>query len=205
MQTYIENETSISVEDFDKVANLLMNNSILKVNDNVYRICEIEFYLNCKEHEDQYTHMNDDQLEYGKFYFHKYKNGTYKAGTYKGMDITLGDSSDEKNTYCGILIRSIYDIKNKVFIEGPCRSVNKILEEYECDSVKDFTKNKLLNVLENKREFVIEDAKLKSETIYYGIRIGLSDKYPEFRNQSYRYLIMKDKIKKQKKDLKKID
>jgi hypothetical protein len=59
---------------------------------------------------DEYTHCNDDQLKYGYWYFHKFPNGSYKGGTFKGLDITLGNNKDK---YCGILIRSIYDIENK--------------------------------------------------------------------------------------------
>src|SRR5271155_2214746 len=112
MESFIEKKTTISSDDFDEIADLLLNKTLLSTKDNTYRICEIEFYLYDDEHKDEYTHKNDDQSKYGKFYFHKYKNGTYKSGTYKGMDITLG----QEDTYCGILIRSVYNIENKKMI-----------------------------------------------------------------------------------------
>jgi len=39
------------------------------------------------------------------------------------------------------------------------------------------------------------------EEIFKGMRVGLSNKYPEYLNRQYRYLIRKKEIKKQKKDL----
>ena len=42
---------------------------------------------------------------------------------------------------------------------------------------------------------------LDKEQIYKGARVGLSDKYPKFKNLNYRFLIKKNLIKKQKKDL----
>jgi 3-methyladenine DNA glycosylase Mpg len=201
MRSFICDKTDITDNDFDDVSDLILNKSILIINDCKYRICEIEFYLRNEGHDDQYTHTNPDQQLYGKFYFHKYKNGTYKSGTYKGLDITLGN----KKSHCGILIRSCYDIKNKEFIEGPCKSVNEILKQYDCNTINEFTNNKILDVLNNSRHFIIDDYKSKKETIYHGSRIGLSDKYPEYRNKPYRYVIMKDKIKKQKRDLIKVE
>lgn len=203
MKSFIESKTDPNVNNFDKIAHILLNDSILLINSKSYRICEIEFYLHNDSHKDQYVHMNHDQLSYGSYYFHKYKTGTYKSGTYKGLDITLGNHLS--HSYCGILIRSIYDISNKILIEGPCRSVNKILEEYNCISISDFTNTNLLSVLSNKNNFVIKDIDknnlFNDEIIYKGIRVGLSDKYSDFKNKKYRYLIMKDLIKKQKSDL----
>jgi 3-methyladenine DNA glycosylase Mpg len=198
MESYILNKTSISPEDFDHVADLILNKTIIQANGSEFRICEIEFYLKNNEHNDEYVHQNLDQLEYGKCYFHKYKGKGYKCGTYKGLDITLGTDS----TYCGILIRSLYDLTDKKMIEGPCRSVNRILELYGCSKVIEFTSGKLLSILENDKNFTIKDRSLDTEPIYKGKRVGLSDKYPEFRDRPYRYLIKKNEIKKQKSDLK---
>lgn len=205
MESYLKKHTKITSADFKDVADLLLNNTILIVNKHKYRIVEIEFYLKSDEHEDKYTHCDNDQLEYGCWYFHKYRNGTYKAGTYKCVDMTIGDKKN--NQYCGILIRSIYDIYNKKLIEGPCKSVNAILDAYKCDSINDFVGEKILNVLDNQKVFVIQDAQkkeLSSEDIYSGPRIGLSDKYPDYKSKEYRFVIFRDKIKKMKKTLKKI-
>jgi len=191
-------------KNFNKIADTLLNDTLLIVKNNRFRICEIEFYYKGEEHEDKYTHCTDDQLSFLSFYFHKYKNGTYKAGTYKGMDLTFGN---EKDIYYGVLVRSMLDLDSNEFIEGPCRCVNKILELNECKTVKDFLDNKKLplKLYSTNQNIYIRDyntqekKEIKKEQIYIGPRVGLSDKYPKFVNLNYRYAIMIKKIKKQKK------
>lgn len=184
---------------FPEIADALLNKSILMINHKKYRIVEIEFYLKNKYHKDKYVHCNPEQLLYGTYYFHKFGNGTYKAGTFKGMDITLGDIST--STYFGILIRSIKDLTENLVIEGPCNVVNRILLEYHCANIEEFTNGESLDIFNNDRQFIIKNKIHQNEQIYYGQRIGLSSKYPKFQNLSYRYLILKDKIKKQKSQL----
>lgn len=202
MEKFIQKEKIVKDKKFDKIANKFLNKTILKINNSEFRIVEIEFYLKNQDHKDDYTHGNDDQLKYGNWYFHKFANGSYKSGTFKGLDLTLGNK--KSNSYCGILIRSIYDIKNKELIQGPCNCVNKILSKYKKTEIKDFTREKLLSATNNNRNFILENKKLEKEKIFKGPRVGLSEKYPKFKTKKYRYLIFKDKIKKQKKDLEKI-
>lgn len=122
---YIEN-------DFIEIANKILNQMILIINGRKFRICEIEMYLKSSNHPDNYTHSNPDQKSFGKFYFHKYSNGTFKSGTWKGVDIVLGNETK----YFGILIRSMVELdqnfkpKFSEFIEGPCKCVNKLLEQF---------------------------------------------------------------------------
>ena len=66
------------------------------------------------------------------------------------------------------------------------------------------TSKDLLNIFNNKKDLMILDGEvitLSKENIFKGPRIGLSDKYPDFKNALYRYLIYKDKIKKGRKSL----
>jgi len=186
-------------KNFNELADMLLNKTLINVNNKKYRPCEIEFYYNGKGHADLYTHCSDEQRMKCKFYFHKYKTGAYKSGTYKGMDITMSPDND---AYFGILIRSLYDQERNEFIEGPCKSVNKILEQYGVTQVKDFVSNKQLPLdiydITNKF-YVIHPQDLEQENIYKGPRIGLSDKYPDYQNISYRYAIMINRIKKQRK------
>lgn len=202
MQNFITNGKKIKQEKFNKIANLLLNKTILKVNKKKFRICEIEIYLKDKKHNDEYTHCNKDQSKFGKWYFHKTHKNNYKGGTFKGMDLTLGDKTTKR--YCGILIRSIYDIKKKELIEGPCKCVDKILALYSKDKIIDFTNSKLLSSVDNNHQFHLVDKDLEREAIYKGERIGLSEKYPKFQKQKLRYLIYKDKIKKGKKSLEQV-
>lgn len=186
-------------ENFNEISNILLNKSILIVKDKKFRLCEIEFYYCDNDHKDDYTHCSDDQLDFGIFYFHKYKNGTYKSGTYKGLDLTFGNR--EKNTYFGILIRSIMDLDSNEFTEGPCKCVNKILEQFNFTTVNEFMNNKpsKLNIYDEKYEIYLSECDLKDQDIFVGPRVGLSDKYPEYLNKNYRYAILTKSIKKQKK------
>jgi hypothetical protein len=194
---------TLDESSFEHIAEILLNKSVLVVNDNYYRIVEIEFYLKNEQHPDEYVHCDDDQLLYGTYYFHKFKNGTYKGGTFKGMDITLGD--EDTSTYFGVLIRSLYDIANDMIIEGPCNVVNCILHKYECENLREFSGDENLNIFENDHEFVIKNnKKLSKETIYKNHRVGLSDKYPDYQYSHYRYLIFKNRIRKQKTGLEEI-
>lgn len=188
---------------FNEIADILLNKVNLNIKGEKYRICEIEFYYHGDGHKDEYTHKDKDQLTFKKFYFHKYKTGSYKSGTYKGMDITLGNNT----TYFGILIRSICNIQTNEFIEGPCRTVNKILELFGVSDVSQFmiNKNNILSIDDASNELFIElNNTLQKEDIYQGPRIGLSDKYPAFRNLDYRYAVKIKNIKKERSKFKKI-
>lgn len=191
----------LSGNDFINIANDLLNKSTMTINGKKHRIVEVEFYLHNAVHADKYTHMNRDQSKSGFFYFHKHKNGSYKGGTYKGMDITFGD--EDSNVFFGILIRSIQNMETSEVIQGPCCVVNYILEKYSMESLLAFVNGgENLSIYENCRGFVIEKCDdLQNEKIYKGPRIGLSDKYPEFQNKDYRFLIFYSKIKKGKKSL----
>ena len=184
-------------ENFNLISDIILNKIVLVTNETKYRICEIEMYLQNEDHKDLYVHCNPDQKNYGTFYFHKYNNGTYKSGTWKGLDIVLGD----KNKYFGILIRSIMNLDTEQFIEGPCRCVNTILHEFSCETVADFFANKKTQITLDDCELYLEKSNLEPKDIYIGTRIGLSNKYPEYKNKMYRYVIYQNKIKKEKKSL----
>lgn len=44
--------------EFEKIADKILNNTVLHVKDKTYRICEIEFYYKNTDHNDQYTHCS---------------------------------------------------------------------------------------------------------------------------------------------------
>jgi hypothetical protein len=188
---------------FDEIADSLMNNHVLIIGKKRFRIAEIEFYLKSDLHNDQYTHSNDDQMVSNVFYFHKFKTGTYKGGTFKGMDISMGDG--DTKTFFGILIRSIYHIKSDTLIEGPCKVVDKILELNKSDHLNNFTGGKLLSIYDNEHDFILRKKKdLDQCELYYGPRIGLSNKYPDYQKLNYRYTIFPKMIKKQKSTFKEV-
>jgi 3-methyladenine DNA glycosylase Mpg len=194
---------NVDEELLSRVADSLLNKHqvLVPVGDEVheFRICEVEFYVKNESHNDEYTHQDDHQMSYGKWYFHRTKSGNYKGGTYKGVDLTLG----EDGTHFGVLIRSLYDTENEDFIEGPCRCVNKILELNTCKNVGDYMDERTdPPSARSTKNFHIKRCRgLEKHDVYTGPRIGLSNKYPDFKEKAYRFVIMKDKVKKQKKTL----
>lgn len=94
---------AVNENNFDTMANLLLNKSILVINNTEWRISEIEFYYHSNIHPDNYTHKDENQKRNGEWYFHRQNGKSYKGGTYKGLDISCGN----ENNYGGILLRSI--------------------------------------------------------------------------------------------------
>lgn len=204
METFLVEGKKVTKDNLYDVANTLLNKSHLKCKNKIYRICEVEFYLLDKTHNDEYTHANKNQMRYGRWYFHRYPNGAYKGGTYKGMDLTLG--SPKSNKYCGVLIRSLYDLTNKTMIEGPCKVVNELLSLHGFDNTKDFMAGKPdpLSAVRSKNNsfiYIRDNLTLNEEEIFTTERIGLSDKYPKWRDVHYRFLTKKQLIKKGKKNI----
>lgn|SRR3990167_2061880 len=199
MESWIRTGQKISPEKFNHVSDLILNHTVLFIAGEIYRICEIEFYLLSKNHPDIYTHGHSDQKKYGTWYFHRHTNGTYKA-IRRGIDISIGT----EDCFCGILIRSIYG--GDKFIEGPELTVRHILNRYGAEKIVDLIKqDENIGILDNKFSLIIKDATGKIESIFVGPRIGLNeDKDPIFREKPYRYLIGKDKIKKEKKSLRQL-
>lgn len=200
-------QTPFVPENFPYLANRLLNYTLLMINSHPHRICEIEFYLNSSQHRDLYVHSHDDQTKKGTWYFHRFNNGTYKNGTFKGIDIALGSMGFQlchsvvvESVHAAILIRTVIDINNKKIIEGPCKTVDHILSLSGYDSIMSFTENSSLGVLNNDRGLtLVEGNPNVLEPISFGPRIGLSDKYPEYRDKKYRFVI--GPVKKEKKKL----
>lgn len=185
---------------FPQMADVLLNNCYLKIKGQKYRLIEIEFYLNSKHHPDLYAHTNPDQLIMNAFYFHRFGNGTYKGGNYCGLDMSYGSKS--KKAFFGILIRAIEKVKSGQIIEGPCNVVRHILASYDYDSIIKFTKNQNLNIFDNRHDFVlVKKDNLEKRQLFCGPRIGLSAKYPSYQNCNYRFVADKNKIKKKKTTL----
>ena len=187
------------------IADFFLNKCLMRTHKHTYRICEVEFYIHHSEHEDHYVHLSKNLLRYGKLYFHEFKNGSFMEGNYKGMDFVFGDES--KNHKFAILVRSVLNINTNHFTEGPSKTVSLILEEYGHEKVRNFWPEvKNTDIFEAGQKIWIEERQdLKQMEVWAGDRIGLSDKYPEFKTKAYRYLIMPNKIKKGKKSLMLVD
>lgn len=189
--------------DFDQLADYILNNVVISSNDKQFRICELEMYYYNDTHKDEYVHKSHDQKGYEKFYFHKYHNGTFKSGTFKGLDIALGNA----NTYFGILIRSLKNVETGEFTEGSCNCVTQLLKCLNVGTVKELFDNFYQNVNQipiNDDRLKLMKINLEKAQVYKGPRIGLSDKYPDFRDRHYRYATYIENIKKKRKTFVKI-
>jgi hypothetical protein len=176
-------------QKFSKIADKLLNKTVLVINDSEYRLEEIEFYLHTTDHQDIYTHRDDDQMHPCKWYFHKQSGGSYKGGTYKGLDITFGwNGNHPGNTYGGILIRAINKIPDGKTILGPCKTVDHILERTGCDKINDLVKDLSDTVFKKCKLYLKQKNDLDTKIIYSGPRVGLSFKYPNYAVKNYRFL-----------------
>ena len=201
-----------NIMDIETLAKHLLLDKKLLINGIEHGIVEIEIYCRCIGHDDPYVHSSKEQLEYGKFYFHRHKNGTFKGGTYKGMDITFGN----QDMYFAVLIRSISGPEG--IIEGPCKIVNTILDSYEVKSLNDFidpnskldtlSTTKVLDVFNNHRKLHLIDTNIKSSVfkeIYFGPRVGLNPRLsPEWCNVAYRFTTH-NKLKRCRASLQSLD
>ena len=208
--SYYKESTNIT-EKFNVLADTLLNKIALNVNNELYRLIEIEFYLKTKEHPDPFIHGDKDQTIPSKWYFHRQNGGSYKGGTYKGVDITFG-YKDTKDVYGGILIRSILDIKNNKLIEGSCKVVDYILKLCKHKNISDLTNEKQLSVIKeensilfletnNNLKFLEDNDNFKQKQMFSSSRVGLTLKNPsvlkeQYIMKDYRFLICADKIKK---------
>ena len=169
------NKNLLEIDDFEsgnmrnrfhEIADVLLNQSLLVVNANEYRICEIEFYAYSEAHQDPYTHRHPEQLEFGNWYFHQVKTKTgysYKGGNYKGLDLTLGDGK----SFVGVLIRSLESQSTGQRIDGPSLVVDEILKVFELDSVA---------AIGACKEFAVSlrlEASLECCEYFMGPRVGL--------------------------------
>ena len=201
--------------DLTGLAKYLLFNTHLIVNGISYRMLEIELYVCNDKHYDVFAHQHKEQKNMLTWYFHQMsdKEHSYKGGNYKGLDITCANSSTEINkaSYSGILIRAILNEKTDQVIEGPCKVVNEILSKTKCESIKDLVIKKLNNELGCQKNDLLklELKQYGKEEIYVAPRIGLSMKGDEANviekkkwiDKKYRFIVMKDKIKKEKKKM----
>lgn len=193
-----------------ELAKYLLFDTHIVVNNNNYRMLEIELYICNDIHYDIFTHCHKEQKNMLTWYFHQMsdKEHSYKGGTYKGVDITCG----YHNGYGGILIRSIMDEENGNVIEGPCKVVNEILDKTVNDNIRTLVVDKLQNVLSctSNDSLKLEEKHYEETDMYKATRIGLSlkgnniEEKNKWFGSNYRFVIFKEKIKKEKKKMIKI-
>lgn len=183
-------------EVFDMIAEEILNKYCLNIQGRKHRIIEIEFYLTTDNHNDEYSHCDEMQKSFKKWYFHK--NGqTFKSGTYKGIDITFSSVG-----YGGILIRGLEDLESGEIIDGPSLTVDRILKLCSANSIQDFV-NEFNLCIENKSKLYLSEIDLDKRQVYTSGRVGLTLKKHnanriQFVGKFYRYLSLPARTKKGK-------
>lgn len=150
--------------DFERISEVLLNNSILKVGRKSFRICAIEFYYKQADHMDNAAHSHKGQLTCGEWYFHG-----------SGLDITFGDETE----YGGILIQAIQSMEEpKIFTGGPLKCITVLFEAFGSAS-----NHQLI--------FGLEEYRHEHEKIIAAPRVGLNEvTVGDHFSKGYRFIIM---------------
>ena len=119
----IEKETE---NEFETIADRLLNECAIENHESKYRLTEIEFYWTSPKHKDNSTyHRNHIDPKHGEWFFH-----------YSGVDIAL--KNEIIGGFGGILIRGIYSLKEKKSYKGPMVCAMKLFSGTSAfsDSIK---------------------------------------------------------------------
>lgn len=183
-------------ELFESTAKWLFFNNVLMVGNKICKIVEVEFYKS----PDPFIQCNPEQLEMGRFYFHRTPTNdgsisNYDEDVYKGLDITIGNKN--KQIYSSILIRSI--TLNDKIIEGPSNVIDFILKETGHKDVKSLVDSilKLNNTFPiniNTEGACLRILPFNTEhfTIYKAPRVGLTLKRERYINGPFCQYIMEE-------------
>lgn len=180
---------SNALESFNRIANQLANNIILKINDAKYRIVDFEFYAYSPLFPDPHTYKHSLQLQQGKLYLHG-----------SGIDITCGNGEN----YCGILLRSVVRLYN-----GSDNTTGFMQEQFDGPQIVATELFSNLKTLTDggKNEIVLEDILGQNQTAsFYGAtrvlktkRVGLTPKKADpdnhYLNLPLRYITVLEKFK----------
>jgi hypothetical protein len=183
---------------FQRIAEVLLRQTVLDVAGAAHELCEIEFYLHGEDHPDPFTHGQALQRSSGRWYFHK-SGESYRGGTYKGLDITFGPP----DAFGGILIRSLLTPEGPL-INGSSLCVEHLLARTGQDDVA------ALAAVIGERNVAAHDSPLRlravperAQTIYYTSRVGLTLKrvaehaaMPDYIVRRYRALTQPRRITK---------
>ena len=104
-----------------RIGDWLVRDAVLIAGETRLRPVEIELYYFGARHRDPFAHRDPEQLEPGRWYFHK-TGGTYRGGSFKGLDLSLGRSG----TWGGALIRSVRGPEGDL-VSGPSLVVDLLL------------------------------------------------------------------------------
>lgn len=140
----IEKETE---QEFELIAEKLLNDCAVENHESTFRLIEIEFYWTSPNHKDNSTYQrNHVEPKNGDWFFH-----------YSGVDIAL--KNEKLGGFGGILIRGIYSISENKIYKGPMVCAMKLFSGTSAFSESIITK--------------IVEHKFDKKTLNKSTRIGL--------------------------------
>jgi hypothetical protein len=182
-----ENIKDDASKAFEEAAHFLMNNCLLQVGEEKYRLVELEFYYWSENHEDWYIHNHvkgghPKQKEFGKWYVHA-----------SGLDLTFGKDGNAG----GILLRGIKKINNdgktcEPIYSGPINLRKPMLKNDEKNVMSSFEALDELDAFNNHIVSIVENVEPFNEDAICYTRVGLKEKAndtnAEMLNRHYRYI-----------------
>ena len=154
---------------FTRIAEVLLNRTVMVVNGASHRLIEIEFYYNITGHADDFAHCHPLQALSGRWYFHR-TGESYRGGSFKGLDLALGDGVG----YGGVLLRGL-EKPDGTIIDGPSLLVDYLLTTTQYPHIVDLDAaiaDKL--AWEHRQPLVLREAELTPRELLQTARIGLS-------------------------------
>lgn len=194
--------------EFARIADFLLNGcDLLVCGKERFRLCEVEAYYKGGYHIDPFTHCDARQQNHCAWYFHRSNGKSYKSGTYKGLDVAFG----KDKIFAGFLIRSIERLSDGKLYEGPCLTVNAILDIAGVDSVAPFADDLMKGEWQAAstddahplRLVPTESGDPRTDEVHRCMRVGLTLKKQDqkegrlrFIGAPYRFLTQMTRIKK---------
>jgi hypothetical protein len=183
---------------FQRIAEALLQRTVLDVAGDAHELCEIEFYFHGEGHPDPFTHGQALQRSSGRWYFHK-SGESYRGGTYKGLDITFGPP----DAFGGILLRSLSTSEGQL-INGSSLCVEHLLARTGHPDVASLAAAiGERNVTARESPLRLRAVPERAQTIYYTSRVGLTLKrvtehpeMPDYLVRRYRALTQPRRIEK---------
>lgn len=197
-----QNELTKKIEDCAR--SMLLSYSLC-IDQESYRILEVEFYLNNgKSHADPYAHsaqypnrVKSKQGIIGAWYFHRFTQISTYTHTRRGLDLTVGEASS--NIYGGILIRSVRRMADRKLISGPSRIVSEIMQTLsDTTDVQRAADSAVTGYAFNPSSglFLSASERKLEAPIFKSPRIGLGTKNTDYRLRNYRFILDPKSLKK---------
>ena len=181
------NSTNLTTikKSFEDIAEQILNYYILDINENKYRITNIEFYYYNKNiHQDinshslKYQRAKERQLLSAKWYLHKISiNENFN---YKGIDYTFGDGEN----YGGILIKEVMALNKDRTIFTQSKFIDELISILAPNTKEEFLK---MIEQDNKINFKYKENIPKYKILNW-TRKGLTKK-DKFSNMGYAFKV----------------